>query len=539
MSSAAAPNPWKILSGVAAPALGGLVVVWVFGTAMLDPWNITWMLAGSFGPDPVQYWLGWRFFAQAPWSLPPGLNPRFGLELSSSIFYADSIPLLAMPLKLLWPSLPQYWGLWLLGCGMAQGWFGWVLMGHATRHPLARLMGAGLLAMQPMLLDRMGGHLALAGQWTVLAALVLALRPARRPFILWALLATATALIHSYLMVMVAAIWVADWLRRALEAPGWPGAVEGLAIPALMLGALWSAGFFALAGGHGAPGYGRMMLDLFAPFDAAGWGSVLPNLPDLRHPEAGNNYLGLGVILLLVAGLLAWRRTGLLAGRWPLLAALLAMLAFAVTHRVAVLGHVTELFTLPGWAERIASTLRASQRFAWPLLYLLPVLAAASLAARIGGRRAGMVLAAFLAIQAIDLRPGMAFLRGLMVEAQGRGIRPTDDIFWGQAARRYDRLRAVPAGNLGENWERLAVIAARHAMATDAIYLARADEAVARAMQDRILRDLGAGRYEAGALYMLRDDVALQMARQGMDPTRDLLTLVDGMDVLAPGWFSP
>ena len=541
-------RPWNALSGLGATMLGGLVVIWVFGTAMLDPWNVTWMLAGSFGPDPVQYWLGWRFLAQSAWAWPPGLNPRFGMELSSAIFYADSIPLLALPLKLLWPSLPQYWGPWLLGCGMAQGWFGWVLMGHATRAPLARLSGAGLLALQPMLLDRMGGHLALGGQWTVLAALALALHQGtRHRFALWAVLATATALIHSYLMVMVAAIWAADWLRRTLDGPGWPRAAEAVAIPALMLAALWSAGFFALAGGHGAPGYGRMMLDLFAPFDGNRWSRFWPDLPDLQHPEAGNNYLGLGVILLLLAGLVAgllagqqaWQRPVMLRGQWPLVVALLCMLAFAITPRVAVLGHVVELFVLPGWAERIASTLRASQRFAWPLLYLLPVLAAAALAARIGGRAAGLVLSALLALQVVDLGPGRAFLHGLMVEAQGRGIRPTDDAFWGEAARRYDRIRAVPAGNLGENWERLAVIAARHGMATDAIYLARADEAVARALQDRVLRALGRGSYEPGTLYMLRDAVALELARQGMDPTRDLLAVVDGMDVLAPGWFSP
>jgi len=536
-----APPFWTALSGLAATALGGLIVVWVFGAAMLDPWNVTWMLAGSFGPDPVQYWLGWRFFAAAPWSLPPGLNPRFGLELSSAIFYADSIPLLALPLKLLWPALPQYWGLWLLGCGMAQGWFGWVLMGHATRNPWGRLAGAGLLALQPMLLDRMGGHLALAGQWTVLAALALALRPARArlAFLLWALLCTATALIHSYLMVMVAGIWAADWLRRTLDRPVATRAAEAVLVPALMLAALWCAGFFALAGGHGAPGYGRMMLDLFAPFDGNRWSSLLPDLPDLQHPEAGNNYLGLGVLGLLLAGLLAWRRPAFLRGQWPLAAALLAMLAFAVTQRVAVLGHVVELFTLPGWAERIASTLRASQRFAWPLLYLLPVLAAASLAARLGGRRAGLLMAALFALQVIDLRPGAAFLRDLMAQAQARGIRPTDDAFWALAARRYERVRAVPAGNLGENWERLAVIAARHGMATDAIYLARADEAAVRALQDRVLHALARGRHEPGTLYMLRDAVSLDLARQGMDPTRDLLAQIDGMDVLAPGWFSP
>lgn len=532
--------PWAVLSALAATLLGGGIVLSVFGTAMLDPWNVNWMLAGSFGPDPVQYWLGWQFYAQSPWSLPPGLSPRFGMELSNSIFYADSIPLLAMPLKLLWPSLPQYWGLWLFGCGLLQGWFGWLLMGRATRNPLARLMGAGLLALQPMLLDRMGGHLALAGQWTLLAALVLALRPlpSRGGFGPWAALVTATALIHSYLLVMVAALWGADWLRRSLAAPAWPRLVEFLAIPALALLALWSAGFFVLAGGHGAPGYGLMGLDLLAPFDANAWGSLLPNLPDLEHPEAGNNYLGAGVILLLLGGLLAWRRPGLLRRRWPLAVVLLGLLAFAVTHRLTVLGHVFELFPLPDLAERVASTLRASQRFAWPLLYLLPVLAAAALVRRLGGQRTGLVLTVLFAVQVIDLRPGMDFLRQLMAEAQARGTRPTDEPFWAEAARRYGRLRAVPAANLGENWERAAVIAARHALATDAIYLARADAAVARTLQERMLRQLAAGRHEVGTLYLLRDANALEMARLGMDPTRDLLTRVDDMDILAPGWFS-
>ncbi len=523
---------------LAAPLLGGLITLGIFGMAMLNPFDAGWMLAGPFGPDTSQYWLGWRFFASAPWSWPPGLSPGYGMELSSAVFYADAIPLLALPLKLLAPGIEQYWGLWLLACGMAQGGLGWVLMGHATRNPLARLMGAGLMVMQPMLLNRMAGHLALAGQWTVLAALALALRPpgAPRQALAWLMLVPATALVHAYLLVMVAAIWAADWLRRTLEERRATRIIEGLAVPAAALAALWLAGFFTLASGHGAPGYGAMMLDLTALLNPSHWGGLLPVLPELGHPESGGVYLGLGGLLMVAGGLLCTRRAPP-ARLWPLAAALLALLGFAITPRVAVLGHVVELFTLPGWAQGLASSLRASERFAWPLLYLALVAGAAGLAQRLGGRRAGLALAALLAVQAVDLRPGIGFVQGLMAQAQARGA-PAEAPFWAEAAARgYHRLRAVPAANLGAGWERAAVIAAHHGMATDAVYLARIDGAAVHALVPRVAALLREGRHEPGTLYMLRDAPSLALAQAGMNPARDLLTRVDGMDVLAPGWF--
>ncbi len=512
-------------AGLAAPLLGALITLAIFGPAMLNPWQAGWMLAGPFGPDPAQYQLAWRFFAQAPWSLPPGANPGFGMELSSGIFYADAIPLLALPLKLLAPGIAQYWGPWLLLCGVLQGWFGWVLMGRATANPWARVMGAGLLVLQPMLLNRMGGHLALAGQWTLLAALALALQPpGRRQGLAWLLLVPATALIHAYLLAMVGAIWAADaWRRRAV--------LEALAVPAATLAALWAAGFFMLSAGHGAPGYGAMMFDLFAPLHPGHWGTFLPDLPQIGHPESDGLYLGLGGLLLLLAGLASALGRPLPALPWALALALAAMLAFAITPRLAVLGHVVVLFELPGWASGLAGSLRASERFAWPFLYAAMVLAAMALAARLGGRRSGMVLTLLLAIQLADLRPGMAFLHGLMASAEA-AAEPVTAPFWHEARPRYGRLRAVPPANRGEDWSRIAHIAATHGMVTDAIYLARIDAAAVEGLAAR----LAVGMTEPGTLYVLRDAASLARARATMDPAHDLLIRVDGLDVLAPGW---
>lgn len=119
-----------VFDALAACAIGIAVVAHVFGTHILDPRHTGWMLSGTLGPDPVQYWLGYTFFTQDPWRWPPGLNPRWGIEIGSGIFYADSIPLLAFAFKALAPlaAVPQYWGFWLFACGALQALLGWRLL---------------------------------------------------------------------------------------------------------------------------------------------------------------------------------------------------------------------------------------------------------------------------------------------------------------------------------------------------------------------------------------------------------------------------
>src|SRR3954471_15595373 len=89
---------WVSLS--VAALLGVAVVLSLFGLAPLNPRNEGWLWT-ELGVDPPQLWLGWTYFRHAPWALPPGANPDYGLELGSAIYFADAIPLLALPLKAL------------------------------------------------------------------------------------------------------------------------------------------------------------------------------------------------------------------------------------------------------------------------------------------------------------------------------------------------------------------------------------------------------------------------------------------------------
>ena len=535
------------ISAGCAALLGGAVDAVVFGIATANPRNQGWLWAVHV--DPVQLWLGWSFFRRAPWGLPPGANPDYGLELGTAIYFADAIPLLALPLKALRGVLevPQYVGAWLLACGVLQGLLGWLLVGLATRNPLARACGAGLLVLQPMLIHRMLGHTPLAGQWTLLAALLLALGHGRgrRQGLAWAVLLGVTGLVHSYLLAMVMLLWAADWLRRFRSGPDRAGLVaEAAAGTGSVLAALWAAGFFLLRGGYNTgPGhewgsYGSWGFDLLGFLDGGAWSAILPDLPDPGHWEAGSSYLGLGGLLLLLAGALALlRRPSPLPRRlWPLAGALLLLLAFAVTHRPAIAGHAWTAFTPSARVLSALELLRNSERMVWPLAYALMLGSVAAAARAWGGRRTGLLLLALLALQWADLGPGLVERHRAFAAAPAGVPQRLSDPFWTDAARTYARLRAVPAANLGEGWEALAPFAASAGLPTDAIYMARVDPAAVQALRVKVAAILASGAYEPGTLYVLRDEASLALARATHDAARDLILQADTLWVLAPGW---
>jgi hypothetical protein len=143
-------------------------------------------------------------------------------------------------------------------------------------------------------------------------------------------------------------------------------------------------------------------------------------------------------------------------------------------------------------------------------------------------------------VQVVDLQPGFARLRHYF-PTDGPAVAPLrlKDPFWMEAARRYTRARVTPNGNKAQNWEEVAVYAATMGLQTDAVYLARIDAARVEALNAKIAAQLAEGRPEPGTLYVLGDEAMLARARQGLNPTADLLARFDGVWVLAPGWHGP
>lgn len=553
--AAAAPDVGERRAAPFGAALGGLAGLLVFvvvcGVRVLDPGDLGWLTTG----DPAQYVLGWSFFRASPWAVPPGINPAYGLELSSSVFFTDSVPLFALLFKALRPFLdvPQYFGWWLLLCFVLQGVAGWLLMGLAVRDGAARVLGAALLCLAPPFLWRLHGHYALMAHWLVLLGLWLAAAPPERrrwwPFA-WCGLLCAASLVHAYLLAMAAVLWLSDLARRGSMAAAARDerrsavarlAAEGVVLPGALALCLWAAGFFAVSGGLSPGGFGTYAMNLLAPLDGDGrWSQLLPDLPGAEGREAGSNFLGLGLIGLLVAGVLAWVSRPWLPRRWwqrvPLLLALAALTAFAVSHRIAFGGVDVLALPLNHRVLDAANALRASERMFWPVFYALAVGGVVLVARRWGRRIAAVLLAVAAAVQAADGRAGWGQFRAMLDPPIERAWQPLRGAFWEEAARSYVRVRAFPTANKAEGWSVIGRWAAANRLPTDMAYLARLDQRALEETRATGERAFGEGTFEPRTLYVLHEPGTVSFAAISLDPTVDLLAEADGFRVLAPDW---
>lgn len=524
--------------------LGVLAFFCVIGPQALDPQNITWLEQG----DPATHYLGWQFFRHSPWTFPLGLNPSYGLELSSSIIFSDSNPLLALlfkPFDAWLPQTFQYFGLWLLACFILQAWFAWKLIGLMTSHSLIRLLGCGLLVFSPPMFLRMGGHLSLAGHFLILAALYLALLPnLTRRRLAWGALLASTAMVHAYLLAMVALIWVADLLAKTFgrHLTRRQGLIEGVMLFTLVGVCCWQAGYFAISDGVTSGGFGLYRMNLLSPFDPAGWSLILPNLPKAGDDYEGFNYLGSGVLLLIPLAAIAWLRNrqplkdALCARPW-LLVALAGLFLFALSNQIGV-GAQTFSYPLPGWAISLASIFRASGRMFWPVLYALVLLVIFLLVRGFRPRIVLTLLVLALALQVVDTRNGWLNVRqSKMLTPSSVWASPMVDPFWASAAKHYSNIRSLMPQNQSVRWQMIADFAATHDLKTDAVYLGRMSSSALDLARKKAQRMLESGQYDTDSMYII-DVTVLADAARNVNSATDLLTRIDGLVVLAPGWKS-
>ncbi|MGN6271314.1 MAG: DUF6311 domain-containing protein [Sphingomonas sp.] len=385
----------------------------LFHPALLDIGNAGWLIRGTdLGEDA----LGLHAYLH---------DPHAGLSLSTTLLnapegvpllFTDSNPLLGLLLKPfagLLPANAQFVGPWLLLCLALQTFFAWLLLRDHAPSRSSLWCGVALLCALPTLYNRFG-HANLFAHWLILWALWLFV-DARRASDLrwWAPLIAVTTLIHSYLLVMVGAIWASAMLERFVRSRGWArGTVlaQGVIILGLVaILAAWvgAAGHYEMAGD-----YGTLAMPLDALFNPSNpdYATILPAIPqhDGRGYE-GFQYLGLGLLLMLpVAGWAVAKvaptdaeRSVLRRLLW-LVPALVVLTALAIGNQPDIAGHMLFRFPLPRFLAPALDAVRASGRLFWPVAYTI-VFVAILAVYRLGQRRAALVLAVLLAIQLVDV----------------------------------------------------------------------------------------------------------------------------------------
>jgi Family of unknown function (DUF6311) len=540
-------NPRTALGSVAQawPALfvGMLAYIAITGATILDPTRTNWLMNG----DPTQHWLGWEFFRHTPllqWPL--GASPKNGMALGSSIVFTDSIPLLALPFKLISGVLPgqfQYFGLWLAACFILQAFFAWKLLGYATDSKWLKLLGCSFFVIAPPMVWRLHQHYALVGHWVLLAALYLYFSKTFRPG-RWIALLAAVVLVHAFLFVMVGAIWAADLVQRKLTGEQ---AVRALLIYATVaIGTvvfiMWAAGYFMLGGAPPAGyGFGIYRLNLLSLIDSGEvwaighWSKVLRDQPQTSGDYEGFSFLGLGVLCLGILATVELARLKRADFKWvtllPIGIVALMLFVFALTNRIAYGAQEILVYPWPAFMEKLGWVFRATGRMFWPAYYLI-YFAIFFLLFRHANRRYVVVACAVLLIAQIsDSAPALNGFRERFASANWQT--PLRAPQWKEFGKRYEHIVYVLPQFTPPRWIELTHFAAMNKMSVNAGYFARIDMNILERERQAVRAAIEGNRLDPKTLYIFDDEPYWHFARRQAGPD-DLVEELDGVRVLAP-----
>jgi Family of unknown function (DUF6311) len=494
------------------------------GASIIDPRKTSWLMCGDWS----WHHLGWLYYQRDEWRFPLGMIPNYPHPFGSVTGYTDSIPWVALLLKLL--PLPdgeyQYLGPYIVLSFILSGYWGARLVRLFASSTVEIVLGALPFIVTPILLMRTG-HAALTAHWLILWALHLYLRPSSNEGQVEATVLSATLLgfvvagVHPYLMAMtvpilLALLWRLYAIDRALEQRA------ALIALAQVLGAtaatLFTFGYLN-GTGPGGGGYGTFVADLLTFVNSMGYSRIVPQLPSRPGEIEGFGYLGLGVLTLLgyiaIAGRnhlsqVPWKRLR------PLLVVSAVLFVYALSVRVTVAGHV--LFDTEFTFFTIAKIFQSSGRFIWPSYYLLVLLAVVG-TLRLTAHRArvgSIALGVAGLLQVVEQAPGATRF--------GRDAFPIhvpQSEIWNLARGSYRHMKLFPPPTRSKYKPDieshapvpLGYLALRNGMTIDLAVLARGSSSRRKNYEAQLAADVEAGKLEPDAMYIVWD-VAIEDLRR-------------------------
>jgi hypothetical protein len=505
------------------------------------------------GADPAQYQIGWMFFRNGPiFQQPFGANWQFGMELSSSTVYCDSISVLAFPFKLLKAWLPgqfQYFGIWILICYLLQAVFAWKLLGRLTQGKdglWRRAVATAFFLIAPIFLWRIRWHFGLGAHWLLLAAFYLYFSPGLRAgswIILLLIASLVTPVVLGMNMIVFGAALARQYFGRELSLGT---AIKTVATAsALLLFVMWEAGYFMVSD-VGSGGFGIYRTSLLGFIDPAvigmrnqdSWSYLFPDQPQSDGNYEGFCFLGAGMILLAA---LAFARV-LLSGEmrrinwkklWPIFLILAFSVLFALSNNIGAGPHILIHYNVPFQVERIISPFRASGRFIWLACYLL-MAGTLPYVLRSFGRVSGFILLSVcLILQVGDSWKALKKNRSTYNDDYQPA--PLNSAFWQTAAEKYKKVLYVPPQDTATNYQQLCYFAASHHLPISLCRYARTDEQKLVATRLQALEEIDKNGFDRHALYVF-ETPAIWVRQLARMRTGDWAGTIDGYPIVAPNW---
>ncbi len=373
-------------------AIGALLFIITYGTAILDPGYDAWIL-NSPDIDIRQHYIGFLNFINDPWTFPIGNTDSLSYPHMMSVVWTDSIPGLCVLAKLIrfaLPKTPQIFGIYGIITFALNGAFAALLVYEVTKNAAVSLFSSPFFIMSFTVIHRMYYHTALASHWIILAALLYFYTDRKysikRDAVIYGLFSFLCVSIHSYFLPMAGGILLFDtiYINREKKKKTLSMLIPLASFCVSGILSLLVYGAFTSQVEHGGFAIGEFYCNLNTLFNSLGYG-MLPKLPLVRDTQyEGFGYLGLGILVLCVicGAYLIYRavRLGFKGTKEFLKEHLRITLSIIMGLFFAAISIFPEVDfgstviipdILPFAIKKLFGIFRSNGRFIWPLMYII------------------------------------------------------------------------------------------------------------------------------------------------------------------------
>jgi hypothetical protein len=481
------------------------MLIWVTsGFGLIDPRKNGWLSDGDGTSE-----ISWEFFRRTPLiQFPLGVNPDYGLEISSSVALDGQIPLLSLllhPFSNFLPERFQYFGLFLIITFALNYMVAKKIFLHLKLSNIQAIISSVILASSPVILNRfiVNTHYSLTSGWIIFLGILLILRKDLR-FSSWIYVFILSVLIHMYYFPFLIVIYL---LSIIIDSPNWNIRYQNLKSLMYVLIAtgliMYLVGYFYGRASSKDVGYGFFRSTLASLFDSSGWSILLPDLPETEGSYEGFAFLGIPTLFIIIVNILLTKKPKRLkidSTFVSLWAASIILFLFSLSNNIAFSNK--EIFSIPIFENLsfITSTFRSTGRFSWLIVFIIMIYSIYVLSQRIQSKFLTIILSVALVIGIFDYYPKITSEKSRKFQLTYNS--KLTNAAWNSISECYTKIRVYPPTPDVDNYFDFVNIALSQEIAINTGRWGRINQAAVLSSYDLMHKEFKTGKYREDSFYV-------------------------------------
>ena len=427
------------------------------GLKIINPKETNWLQVGDGTME-----IAWEFFRNQPlFQFPLGLNPKYGLEISSTMAFDGQIPLFSLifhPFQSILPTRFQYIGIYLLICFALNYYSSKLIFRQLNFTSLNSGLGAIILSTSPIILNRYieNTHYTLTSAFFLYFAILLVLR-IDSTFYKWLLLYILSILIFLYytffILIIHSILMIYKYFNKKETSIKF--VLKYFGIFSISYGVMYLVGFFFGGVSTSDIGYGRFKSSLSSLFDPSGWSVIVPDISETEGAYEGFSYIGIPSTLLIVIFFSLIRKSKNTDFKFKvpfiiLWGSSIFLYLFSLSNKIAIGSRELFEFSIPNQFNELTSTFRSSGRFAWLIVFVIFISLIYSISLKLSSKSMTILLSLMILIHSIDIGTQLISQRNLKFSEPYLSslINPA----WSEIGDCYEKIRIYPPSMAPDNY---------------------------------------------------------------------------------------